>query len=165
MAARNTGSLLTLALLACATLACGLQGHAFLSPASPAASAGSAARLHGAASLQGAQAGSGPGAALPTVSVGALALSAAAAVRRRGARAARRAEAISKPAGTSQWVNEQSPGMSHPSGFYVLPYVPEKEAEGYDYERDANKKDTSRTQVGSGQPKWDITQNYVGKFN
>jgi len=55
--------------------------------------------------------------------------------------------------------------MSHPSGFYVLPYIPEEKAAGYDYDRDTNKKDFSRSQVGGGQPKWDITENYVGKFN
>eukprot|EP00418_Pyrodinium_bahamense_P077970 CAMPEP_0179050420 /NCGR_PEP_ID=MMETSP0796-20121207/20716_1 /TAXON_ID=73915 /ORGANISM="Pyrodinium bahamense, Strain pbaha01" /LENGTH=156 /DNA_ID=CAMNT_0020746921 /DNA_START=83 /DNA_END=553 /DNA_ORIENTATION=+ len=156
-----------MALLACALVMLGAWGPAFLqaSPGTGVAPSAAGANLRIAAEAP-AQERAGSAAAVavvPAVLVGALALAGAASRGR--ARTARRAEAISKPAGTSQWVNEQSPGMSHPCGFYVLPYVPEEKAAEYDYTIEDNKKDTTRKQVGCGQPVWDITENFKGKFN
>mmetsp|Transcript_116147 Transcript_116147/g.308943 ORF Transcript_116147/g.308943 Transcript_116147/m.308943 type:complete len:155 (-) Transcript_116147:106-570(-) len=147
------------ALLMCAAGVCCLfWGAAFLQAAPSARASSHPAGLRGVAG----QAASEGSAIECSTSMAAFALAGAfalGAVSRARARSARRAE------GSSQWVNEQSPGMSHPSGLYFPPYVPEKKAEEFDYDRATNKKDTSRSQVGSGQPKWDITDNYKGKFS
>merc|ERR550532_2788837 len=66
----------------------------------------------------------------------------------------------------SDWKNTQSPGMSHPSGLYYLPYVPDKKADDYDYNFGNFVKDTSKKGVGSRNKTatWDLDDNWKGDF-
>lgn len=45
----------------------------------------------------------------------------------------RQESAVVRMAGSSKWVNEKDPDMSHPSGLYVLPVKPAKKQENYIY--------------------------------